>query len=101
MQATGRLSPINTTLFTSQAPNALRAFHKDVLLWARKTIRRLLADYLTGEKRMFLGLGIILLLLWLGGFFVFHVTAFAIHVLLILAVVSLIFHFMRGAASAV
>jgi hypothetical protein len=50
---------------------------------------------------MFLGLGIILLLLWLGGFFVFHVTAFAIHVLLILAVVSLVFHFMRGAASAV
>jgi hypothetical protein len=50
---------------------------------------------------MFLGLGIILLLLWLGGFVVFHVTAFAIHVLLILAVVSLVFHFMRGAASVV
>jgi hypothetical protein len=59
------------------------------------------ADYLTEEKRMFLGLGIILLLLWLGGFFVFHVTAFFIHILLILAVVSVIFHFMRGAASTV
>ena len=59
------------------------------------------ADYLTEEKRMFLGLGIILLLLWLGGFFVFHVTAFFIHILLILAVVSVIFHFMRGAASSV
>ncbi|MGB8535490.1 MAG: lmo0937 family membrane protein [Acidobacteriaceae bacterium] len=52
-------------------------------------------------KRMFLGLGILLLLLWLGGFFVFHVTAFFIHILLILAVVSIIFHFMRGATSAV
>jgi hypothetical protein len=52
-------------------------------------------------KRMFLGLGILLLLLWLGGFFVFHVTAFFIHILLILAVVSVIFHFMRGAASSV
>lgn len=50
---------------------------------------------------MFLGLGFVLLLLWLGGFFVFHVTAFFIHILLILAVVSIIFHFMRGAASAV
>jgi hypothetical protein len=56
-----------------------------------------------GRKRrtMFLGLGFVLLLLWLGGFFVFHVTAFFIHILLILAVVSIIFHFMRGAASAV
>jgi hypothetical protein len=52
-------------------------------------------------KRMFLGLGILLLLLWLGGFFVFHITAFFIHILLILAVVSVIFHFMRGAASSV
>ncbi len=50
---------------------------------------------------MFLALGIILLLLWLGGFFVFHVTAFFIHILLVLAVISLVFHFMRGVASAV
>jgi Family of unknown function (DUF5670) len=53
------------------------------------------------NKPMFLGLGIVLLLLWLGGFFVFHVTAFFIHILLILAVISVVFHFMRGAASAV
>ena len=50
---------------------------------------------------MFLGLGLILLLLWLGGFFVFHISAFFIHVLLILAVISVIFHFMRGGAAAV
>jgi hypothetical protein len=50
---------------------------------------------------MFLGLGFVLLLLWLGGFFVFHITAFFIHILLILAVISIIFHFMRGAASTV
>jgi hypothetical protein len=58
---------------------------------------------LNGRKRrtMFLGLGFLLLLLWLGGFFVFHISAFFIHILLILAVVSIIFHFMRGAASAV
>jgi hypothetical protein len=53
------------------------------------------------RRTMFLVLGFVLLLLWLGGFFVFHVTAFFIHILLILAVVSIIFHFMRGAASAV
>jgi hypothetical protein len=31
----------------------------------------------------------------------FHVTAFFIHILLILAVVSIIFHFIRGTASPV
>ena len=50
---------------------------------------------------MFLALGFVLLLLWLGGFFMFHVTAFFIHILLILAVVSIIFHFVRGTASVV
>ncbi len=50
---------------------------------------------------MYLGLGVLLLLLWLGGFLVFHITAFAIHILLILAVISVIFHFIRGTASAV
>jgi hypothetical protein len=50
---------------------------------------------------MFLAIGVLLLLLWLGGFFVFHVTAFFIHILLLLAVASFVFHFMRGAASAV
>ncbi len=50
---------------------------------------------------MYLALGFILLLLWLGGFFVFHITAFFIHILLILAVISLVFHFIRGTASAI
>lgn len=50
---------------------------------------------------MFLGLGVLFLLLWLGGFLVFHVSAFAIHILLVLAVISVIFHFMRGSASTI
>jgi hypothetical protein len=48
---------------------------------------------------MYLGIGIVLLLLWLGGFFVFHAAGFLIHILLIFAVVSIIFHFIRGVAS--
>jgi hypothetical protein len=62
------------------------------------------ADKLFGDERgesMFLAIGVLLLLLWLAGFFVFHVTAFFIHILLLLAVASFVFHFMRGAASAV
>jgi hypothetical protein len=45
---------------------------------------------------MFLGLGLLLLVLWILGFVVFHVSAFAIHILIILAVISIIFHFVRG-----
>ncbi|HEY6374327.1 MAG TPA: lmo0937 family membrane protein [Edaphobacter sp.] len=42
---------------------------------------------------MFLILALVLLVLWLGGFFVMHVSSFLIHLLLILAVISLIMNF--------
>ena len=45
---------------------------------------------------MFLVIGIILLVLWIGGFVVFHVSAFAIHILLILAIISIVFNFIGG-----
>ena len=38
----------------------------------------------------------ILLLLWLLGFTVFHVASGLIHLVLILAVVALVVHFVRG-----
>ena len=44
---------------------------------------------------MFIALFVILLLLWIFGFAAFHVANFAIHILLILAVISLILHFVR------
>ena len=45
---------------------------------------------------MFLILAVVLLILWAGGFFVFHVAGFFIHILLILAVISIVFNFLRG-----
>jgi len=44
---------------------------------------------------MLLLLAIVLALVWVGGFGVFHVASALIHVLLVAAVVSLIFHFVR------
>ena len=44
---------------------------------------------------------IILILAWLFGFGVFHVAGGLIHILLILAVISLILHFVRGTARTV
>ena len=45
---------------------------------------------------MFILLAIILAALWLGGFTVLHVTSFALHILLVLALVSVVMHFVRG-----
>jgi len=45
---------------------------------------------------MFLILFIVLLVLWLLGFLAFHVAGGLIHLLLIIAVISLIVHFVRG-----
>jgi hypothetical protein len=45
---------------------------------------------------MFIGLFFVLLLLWAGGFLVFHVTAGLIHLLLLFAVISLFFHLFSG-----
>ena len=45
---------------------------------------------------MFLGLFVILLVMWLMGLFAFHVASGLIHLLLIIAVISLVLHFFRG-----
>jgi hypothetical protein len=45
---------------------------------------------------MFLILAVIVGIAWLMGFAVFHVAGGAIHLLLVLAVVGVIIHFMRA-----
>ena len=50
---------------------------------------------------MFLILAVVLVLLWIGGFTIFHVTGFLIHLLLIFAVISIIMHFVVGRRSCV
>lgn len=48
---------------------------------------------------MFVVLFVILLLAWLGGFLVFHVSSALIHLLLLFAVISLVAHlFQRKSA---
>jgi Family of unknown function (DUF5670) len=54
-----------------------------------------------GECSMWILIGIVLLALWAGGFFAFHVAGFFIHILLILAIASLIIHFIAGPRTAV
>jgi len=48
---------------------------------------------------MFLVLFVVLLVLWLMGFLAFHVAGGLIHILLIIALISLVAHFFRGRAA--
>ena len=45
---------------------------------------------------LFLVAAIVLLVVWVLGGFVFHVAGGLIHVLLVVAIISLIVHFVRG-----
>jgi Family of unknown function (DUF5670) len=47
----------------------------------------------------FLMIALVLFVLWAGGFVVFHTAGFLIHILLILAVISIIAHFFTAARS--
>jgi len=38
----------------------------------------------------------VLVLIWLVSFFALHVSSFLIHILLLVAVISLVMHFVRG-----
>jgi hypothetical protein len=44
---------------------------------------------------------VVLLLAWILGFGVFHVAGAMIHILLVLAVIALMVHFVRGTSAAV
>ena len=45
---------------------------------------------------MLVVVGVVLLVLWLLGFLAFHVTSGLIHLLLVLALISIVVHFARG-----
>jgi hypothetical protein len=51
--------------------------------------------YRAMEVEMLLTIAIILLILWLLGFIAFHVTSWFIHVLIVIAVIVFILHFVR------
>jgi len=49
---------------------------------------------------MLLGLFVLFCLLWVVGFVLFHIAAAFIHILLIIAVVALVAHFLKGRQAA-
>ena len=49
----------------------------------------------------FLAIALLLFILWIGGFLVFHVASALIHLLLLVAIISLVVHFFTGGARTV
>src|SRR5690242_20809417 len=70
---------------TNTAPARRRLENRTVRRWTGIPFKR--ADH------MFLGLAVVFLVLWLLGFFAFHVASGLIHLLIIVAVISFIVHF--------
>jgi hypothetical protein len=66
-----------------------------VTLYGRK-----LTNVRKKEISVFLILFVVLLVMWLLGFFAFHVAGGLIHLLLIIAVISLVAHFFSGRSAA-
>ena len=64
----------------------------------RYTRVRITFDNETGSIAMLAGLAALLVILWLLGFLVFHVAGGLIHILVVVAVIVLILHFVRGRA---
>jgi predicted nucleic acid-binding Zn ribbon protein len=70
--------------------------------WKERPLRSLSASQQKKKKErlsMFLILALVLVLAWIAGFVIFHTAGFLIHLLLIFAVISIIFHFLRGRSS--
>lgn len=49
---------------------------------------------------MWIAIAIILFIAWICGFLVFHVAGFLIHILLIVAIIAFILHFVFGRRAA-
>ena len=48
---------------------------------------------------MFMTIAVVLIVLWLLGFLAFHVTSGLIHIVLVVALIMFILHFVRGGRS--
>jgi hypothetical protein len=44
-------------------------------------------------------IALVLIVLWLLGFLAFHISSGLLHILLVVAVIMLVFHFLRGSPS--
>ena len=77
-----------------------RIYHRNPssLHWpyAGTTLAAWLIEAVTTGGSMLAIIALVLFVLWLGGFAVFHATTGFIHLLLVLALISIVLHLVRG-----
>jgi Flp pilus assembly protein TadB len=93
--------PLAKLPFAGSLSSAKQRFSQRPPLIFCKDSRPARQPALTKEVPMFIILAVVLVVLWLGGFFVLHVSSFLIHLLLIFAIISIIMHFVSGGRRAV
>jgi hypothetical protein len=52
-----------------------------------------------GDEKMLGTIAAVLIVLWLLGFFAFHVTTAFVHVALVVGLILLVLHFLRGSTA--
>jgi Flp pilus assembly protein TadB len=67
----------------------------DISMLRKSRIASLRAEK-QGESNMLGIIAAVLIILWLLGLLVFHVTSGLIHIILVVGIVLLVFHFLRG-----
>jgi hypothetical protein len=74
----------------------MRDFRLDTTYFRERKSYGSASTLITRCSFMWLLLAILLILAWGGSFFLFHVTGFLIHILIVFAVISLILHLVGG-----
>ena len=64
-------------------------------------LKRKIDHYTQGDEKMLGIIVAVLIVLWLLGFFAFHVTTSMIHIALVVGLILLLLHFVRGSAASV
>jgi len=68
-------------------------------IWSTRKKCRRCSVQKEGDENMLGLIAAVLIVLWLLGFFAFHVTTAMIHIILVVALVLLVLHFMRGSTA--
>jgi hypothetical protein len=71
---------------------------RNSIFWRHGNSPRVKVDE-EGETDMLGLIALVLIVLWLMGFFAFHVSAGLIHLLLVVGLILLVLHFVRGSTS--
>jgi hypothetical protein len=83
------LVPVQSSQSSSRTRRGIRAIRRTEIAGVFRAQSR-------GDENMLGIIAAILIILWLLGFFAFHVTSALIHIVLVVGLILLVLHFVRG-----